>query len=53
MLRYIKQTVAYGLKFSVSGHEDNLYQASHMPTGQGMQLINVLLSDLFSKWLIP
>lgn len=53
MLRYIKGTLAYGLRFSVNGEEDDLYQVSQMPTGQGIQIIYVLLLGMFSKWLIP
>ena len=49
MLRYIKGTLAYGLRFSVNGEEDDLYQVSQMPTGQGIQIIEVLLPGMFSK----
>ena len=52
MLAYNKGTLAYGLTFSVNGHQDDLYQVSLMSTGQGMQIINVLLLYMFSKWLI-
>ena len=54
MLRYIKGTLAYGLKFLENGHEDDLLQVSQMLNGQGGgQIIDVLLLDKLSKWLIP